>query len=422
MIKRYVNMNRTFKVIICFLTILLLFGFIMPVYSAAETADEYPVEPDSLNDESEGNGILNVDVEIEKPLHEKNIDEENPMDSIVAPMAIVNPGPGSYNVAATNLILDVTGSSTNNHTQALMAWYDEYDNFYVAIQSTHELQPSSTMKIYSAPTPDLKESTETHFYHAGLNDDGKMTYPIIVGGVVYDEKDGAVNGNIKDTRWTVYKFENTSITAGDYTFDVTGIGKGHDIEGRPLKISVPKVDIYVEKVWNGGDDPRPDVRLQLYIGEEAVSNTSVTLKHPDTTHTWRDVEKTDGKGKLYEYTVIETPVLNYKTAVTGNMNDGFIVENTFTPTITIKKIVTGNLGDLSRQFEFTVISNKGKSDEETFTFELSNGLEETLKGLPAGAILTLTEESGGYKITVIVGETEIIQPNKDGECMLRFMG
>ena len=156
-------------------------------------------------------------------------------ENVISPAAVVDPGPGVYDVADSNLILDVSGSSTNDHTQALMAWYDEDGNFYIAVQSTHKLEGTMTI--------DGITSTDVHVYDAPIT-----TYPIDVEGVTYNTRDLLVNGNTQDTSWTVYMFADAKFSAGTYTFSITGIGGGHDVNNRILTISVPKIDIHVKKV------------------------------------------------------------------------------------------------------------------------------------------------------------------------------
>lgn len=89
--------------------------------------------------------------------------------------------------------------------------YDENGNFYMAVQSTHVL--GGTMYIHLGQN--TINSDDTHIYD-------------ILENITVEEQDYAptthVSGNTKDARWTVYKFEDANITAGNYTFDVTGIG------------------------------------------------------------------------------------------------------------------------------------------------------------------------------------------------------
>ena len=84
------------------------------------------------------------------------------------------------------------------------------------------------------------------------------------------------------------------------------------------------------------------------------------------------------------------------------------VKNSYTLQTTdviIKKEVTGNFGDLTREFAFTVIVD-GDSDNP-IEFSLSHGESKTLEDIPANAVLTLTEVSNGYDVTVRVGGNPI---------------
>lgn len=346
-------------------------------------------------------------------LGDKSIALAEGLDEVVgiSPMAIIDPGPGDYDVADNHLTFEVQGSSNNNHTQLLLAWDDEDGNFYFAVQSTHELGGQMTV-VYGGETI---TSDETHIYG---NNNGVID-PITVGGTEYPDKHPSVNGNTGDTRWTVYKFEDVSLTAGTYTFSIIGIGGGHDIKNATLIISVPKIDIDVSKVWVGGEGPRPDIELQLYIDEDPVDGTSVILVYPETTYTWVDMDAADENGVIYNYTVRERPIDGYETEVTGDLEGGFIVTNTFIPYIpvTILKEVTGNFGDISRDFSFTVSVAGGAS----YDFNLKDGESYPLAGIRPSDVLTLTEESNGYDVTVMIGETEYY-PNVDNEYIINLSG
>ncbi len=139
---------------------------------------------------------------------------------------ILNPGPGIYNLFPVSDIFNVTGSSTNNHSQALYGWYGDDGHLYMAILSTHVLD--GTMTIYKTNPSVSYTSTDTHIY--------TPLQAITIDGQSYLTNHPSVKGNTNDTRWSVYVFYNTTITAGSYLFDVTGIGGGHDITGSVLTI------------------------------------------------------------------------------------------------------------------------------------------------------------------------------------------
>ena len=314
-----------------------------PEPAAEEPAAEEPVAEEPVAEEPAAEEpppempVAEEPVHAEEPvLSEPPKAEADPIpeiagpDNVISPAAVVDPGPGVYDVADSNLILDVSGSSTNDHTQALMAWYDEDGNFYIAVQSTHKLEGTMTI--------DGITSTDVHVYDAPIT-----TYPIDVEGVTYNTRDLLVNGNTQDTSWTVYMFADAKFSAGTYTFSITGIGGGHDVNNQLLTISVPTIDIHLEKDWVGGEGSRPDVKLQLFIGDDPVIETLITLVHPDTDHTWEDMDATNEYGVELNYTVVETPVPDYDTEVSGNAQEGFTVTNTYAPktSVTVQKIWEG---------------------------------------------------------------------------------
>lgn len=78
--------------------------------------------------------------------------------------------------------------------------------------------------------------------------------------------------------------------------------------------------------------------------------------------------------------------------------------------VTINKLVTGNMGDKNKAFSFTVNSDQAmgtgngydlSEDEKTATFNLTHGNSVTLKNVPIGAKLTISESGADdYTITV----------------------
>lgn len=80
---------------------------------------------------------------------------------------------------------------------------------------------------------------------------------------------------------------------------------------------ITKIDVTATKVWKGGSGTRPTIRLQLYRDGVAYGSP-VDLVHPNTTYTWKDLDKTDLYGKAYTYTVDEVDVpANYSKSVVG---------------------------------------------------------------------------------------------------------
>lgn len=93
---------------------------------------------------------------------------------------------------------------------------------------------------------------------------------------------------------------------------------------------INKVDITATKVWIGGPEEKPTIKLQLLKNGE-VEGEPVELKSGETDYTWKDLPLSDEAGKAYIYTIEELEVEGYSSVV-----DGFVVTNTYiVPTIDV---------------------------------------------------------------------------------------
>ena len=105
------------------------------------------------------------------------------------------------------------------------------------------------------------------------------------------------------------------------------------------------IDIPVTKVWNDSDNrdgKRPvSVDVTLMKGDEEVATQTITEAADGTwTGTFEDVQKNEG-GQPITYTLEETAIDGYTTAITGNAENGFTVTNTHkleTVTIHVDKV------------------------------------------------------------------------------------
>lgn len=158
----------------------------------------------------------------------------------------------------------------------------------------------------------------------------------------------------------------------------------------------------------------------------------VTLTYPDDGNGVNDevevkrvpfsqMADTDGDG-VYTYTITglspntqysvtesggtvqgHTPAVTYEnasgTVPKGESRTASIV-NTYTTELTIGKTVTGNMGDVNLPFAFTVTIG-----ERTETFSLKHGEQTTLRDIPIGADVTITETTSGYTATATLNDT-----------------
>lgn len=94
------------------------------------------------------------------------------------------------------------------------------------------------------------------------------------------------------------------------------------------KYSTKTIDINVEKIWNDNNSIRPtDITINLLANNELY--TTVKL---DETINWKYTFKElplYNKGNLIKYTISEEDIPSYNSTITGDMDKGFIITNTY---------------------------------------------------------------------------------------------
>ena len=134
---------------------------------------------------------------------------------------------------------------------------------------------------------------------------------------------------ISPWRWVVHNLPLTDIDGNPYTYTVRETdANGNDYTPENYVKSVagytitntyssPRINVTMTKVWSGGSGVRPTIQVQLYRNGVA-HGSPVQLVHPNTTHTWTGLEKTDANGVEYRYTVDEVAVpAGYSKSVVG---------------------------------------------------------------------------------------------------------
>ena len=158
------------------------------------------------------------------------------------------------------------------------------------------------------------------------------------------------------------KYTDKGNTEVKYKWTEEKLPKGYEMTGTKISgttttitnTHVPElIDIPVKKVWvNNGpyDFPNPtEVRVKLVENGTVVDTATLSA-----TNNWSDVftelPKYRPKSVRDEipYTVIEEPVLDYDTSITGKISDGFTITNTYNPTPTSVE-VTKTWDDASDQ-------------------------------------------------------------------------
>ncbi len=160
-----------------------------------------------------------------------------------------------------------------------------------------------------------------------------------VDGVV-DDPCGA--SGCEETPWnyTWYDMPTHDANAHEYTYYVKEAGEVNGeikLEGKTFTVTynqdnlevtncyqIPKINLFVKKIWVGGPIPKPRIKVQLYR-DGVPYGRPVRIHYPNTAYTWKNLDKTDINGVPYHYTVDELEVpAGYTKSV-----DGMIITNTY---------------------------------------------------------------------------------------------
>ncbi|WP_168163136.1 Cna B-type domain-containing protein, partial [Facklamia sp. HMSC062C11] len=128
----------------------------------------------------------------------------------------------------------------------------------------------------------------------------------------------------------------------------------------PEEPKIPKTQVKVEKVWQGGSEARPTITIELLRNGQVID--TIQLTNGQRSHEWTDLEAKDSLGKEYHYTVRELAVDRYTSKVTGSMQAGYVITNSYLPPEEPKIPKT--------QVRVEKVWQGGSEDRPTITIEL----------------------------------------------------
>lgn len=276
----------------------------------------------------------------------------------------------NYPIMDGSVIFNLTGSSSNDHTQALYAWYDNSGNLYIGVQGTHAL--NSIMEIIIGGVP--VSSSAVFTYGAGVQ--------ITINDNTYPLPHPRVNGNVSDTCWIIYRFDNITLLAGTYTFSITGLGGGHDVKsGTNLTVdSKPNIFItktafpttysavndeieYTYEITNTGNTTLSGI----YIYDDKIGNITPALTtlapHQSTTAT-------------AAYTITQDDIDAGEVTNTAHATDGTTVSNIATATVNATKTPGLSITKTANVNTFDAVGNV-----IIYTYEITNTGNTTLNNV-----------------------------------------
>jgi len=183
------------------------------------------------------------------------------------------------------------------------------------------------------------------------NQDGKRPTEITINLLKNGKKVATKKVTEKDS-WK-WKFENLDKYENGELINYTIVeekveGYTTEVEGHNVKNSYTpgKTSVQVTKAWkdnNDQDKKRPDsVTIELLADGKETGKKVVLTKENNWTGSFTDLDEYKD-GKKIEYTVKEKAVGNgYKSVITGNAKEGFVVTNVRTPKPRIPKTGAGS--------------------------------------------------------------------------------
>ena len=295
-------------------------------------------------------------------------------------------------------------------------------NTIATTEGTTEVAPADstnnetiTWKIDSAVTQPVSGSDYIRF--------AEMTYRVEINDDILDIQGAKTNQD--------KLFETNKLTQLKY--------KDSDDQNIIKNITSPKVDPVLLKIKKilldeKGNLITNDPRLfHVQIKEEAPNAFNHTENLvPNADYVWLTSLRHEGDYSVEEigisgsgitdldefeisYNIDRIEKTNFLVNHIGSKPRGdvdIVVTNKLIPQtvdVTIKKEITGNFADLNRKFKFTVLVDGDEANPRIF--ELAHNESKTLDDIPKNAVLTLTEESDDYDVTVKVGQNTITPTN-----------
>ncbi len=265
--------------------------------------------------------------------------------------------------------------------------------------------------------PELIGVTVEKIWEDANNQDGIRPNEITIDLLKDGEKQSSIKLNTTNS-WK-YKFENLpkyengteieytvqeSEVPSQYASETTGnMENGYVI----TNTYVPETtSVKVEKIWEDGnnqDGIRPN-EITIDLLKDGEKQSSIKL---NTTNSWKykfeNLPKYEN-GTEIEYTVQESEVPSqYASETTGNMENGYVITNTYVPETTSVKVEKiwedGNNQDGIRPNEITVKLLKNGEEQSSIKLNNANTWKHTFENLP--------KYENGTEIEYTVQESEV---------------
>ena len=189
----------------------------------------------------------------------------------------------------------------------------------------------------------------------------------------------------------VYSLQETSVP--HYKSVITGT---QDTGFTVTNTIVGKVSVGVTKHWIG--KAANSITVDLMNGDQKVDSVELS-KENGWQHTFKDLEQYDENGQVISYTIQEVELDGYVSAITGDMNQGYVITNTNMETVSIP-VTKSWKGPKGKQAEINLYKD-GTTKLDTLILSESNHWKGRFTDLP------VYDSLDGHKISYSVNETPI---------------
>ncbi|MER2063281.1 MAG: Cna B-type domain-containing protein [Alkalibacterium sp.] len=359
---------------------------------------------------------------------------------------------GILSTADAQNYFEATGTSTNDHYSVIGVYIDMADNVHLILDN------------------DKNTANQTRFHSPMLNGQNAYNYSTNFNTYeqYWDEIGTSITLNISGTERTItgvrmFDFNlgpMTDLLQETNTLQMLNQADGFSIEGMTftldLDYSITKdVDpttatigdelIYTITVMNSGDLALSNVD----VFDDSPPEVTI-LQVREVGGTWIDAETIDGRTQIAENIYLAANGGSQTFEIRAYVNDdavdaqeltntatigGAVAPKTDDATVTVEatniditKEIMGEDADLEGTFDFNYsITRPGEINTDHYyspvngTFTLGDGGDFLLENLPTDALITLSEESGNYDVTV-TGNGEEVTSNDDGEYLFDLSG
>lgn len=410
----------------------------------ANLEDKSETPPDIKGDTGSSASEENTDTHVSEEVNPTEVEYTEVESDQAVSIKQTNERMSILSTAQAQNYFTATGTSTNDHYSVVGVYIDMNDNVHLILDND---KATANQTRFHSPMLNGQNaanySTNFNNYRPYWNEIGTSltlnlngTALSISGVRLFDFNLGPMTGFLRETNTLQMLNQADGFSIRGMTFNLN-LDYSITKEVIPTTATIGDQLIYTITVKNNGHLPLYNVDIFDEVPSEITA-----LRVREVGEEWANVEMSNGRILLAEGISLAANGGMRTFEVMAHVNEGAIHGDSLTNTATIggavapksdtatvdieathvdiTKAIIGDDADYDEEFEFAyVITRPGKYNTDHYyspvngTFTLGNGESFTLNNLPTDALITLSEESGNYDVTVSVEDREV-HPNDKG--------